>query len=370
MGTIAKALRKRQAELAKAASEQPPLDTPGPQTPAKADATVKDDAIAPATPALSKTVVPAHEAEAQAAQRAERVAPAAAAPKPAAGPAARFGRSGATPSGAAVSAAPAPPEGIAAPGAGQAEPSAAAAADTDGSGVDCSLVSILDPDGPEADLFRMLRTRILFPQSGRPPRTILVTSALAEEGKSFVAANLAVNIAKNVDEHVLLVDADLRKPSICGRFGFNGVRGLSEYLSAGVPLPDLLLRTRVQKLTLLASGAPPANPSELISSGRMSALVGELRERYKDRYILIDSPPPMVAPETAALAQWVDGILVVARYGSTPLGLVEDLIAQLDREKIIGAVINRIPSRDFQRYAYKKYYGKYRSYQRREKNGK
>jgi Mrp family chromosome partitioning ATPase len=102
----------------------------------------------------------------------------------------------------------------------------------------------------------------------------------------------------------------------------------------------------------------------------MSALVGELRERYKDRYILIDSPPPMVAPETAALAQWVDGILVVARYGSTPLGLVEDLIAQLDREKIIGAVINRIPSRDFQRYAYKKYYGKYRSYQRRENNGK
>ena len=234
-------------------------------------------------------------------------------------------------------------------------------------GIDASMVSILDPDGPEAEIFRLLRTRILFPQNGLPPRTILVTSALAEEGKSFVAANLAVNIAKNVDEHVLLVDADLRKPSIHARFGFNGVKGLSEYLSAGVDLSTLLLKTGVDKLTLLPSGTPPANPSELISSGRMSALVAELKARYEDRYIIIDSPPPLMAPETSALAKWVDGILVVARYGSTPLDLVEELISQLDRKKVIGAVINRINLRDFRRYAYKKYYNKYsRQYRGRE----
>ena len=216
-------------------------------------------------------------------------------------------------------------------------------------------MSLANPDGPEAELFRLLRTRILFPPSGRPPRTILVTSAVAEEGKSFVAANLAVNIAKNVDEHVLLVDCDLRRPSIHTKFGFNRVKGLSEYLTAGLELAHLLLKTGVQKLTLLTSGAPPPNPSELITSSRMAALIEELKARYDDRYIIIDSPPLMMAPETSAIAKWVDGILIVAKYG-TPMDLVEELVSHLDREKIIGVVINKIDQREFRRYSYKKYY--------------
>jgi capsular exopolysaccharide synthesis family protein len=227
------------------------------------------------------------------------------------------------------------------------------------------LVSLVNPEGPEAELFKLLRTRILFPQSGHPPRTILVTSALAEEGKSFVAANLAVNIARNVDEHVLLVDCDLRKPSIHAKFGYNGVQGLSEFLSAGLELPSLLVKTGVAKLTLLPSGASPSNPSELISSSRMAGLIEELKARYDDRYIILDSPPPMMAPETSAIAKWADGILVVVRHG-TPMSLVEELVAHLDREKIIGVVINRVHQREFRRYSYKKYYNKYKSYQKME----
>jgi capsular exopolysaccharide synthesis family protein len=151
------------------------------------------------------------------------------------------------------------------------------------------LVSLANPDSPEAELFKLLRTQVLFPPSGRPPRTILVTSAVAEEGKSFVAANLAVNIAKSVDEHVLLVDCDLRRPSIHSKFGFNGVKGLSEYLSAGIELPYLILKTGVEKLTLLTSGTPPPNPSELITSSKMAALIEELKARFNDRFIIIDS---------------------------------------------------------------------------------
>jgi protein-tyrosine kinase len=223
------------------------------------------------------------------------------------------------------------------------------------------LVSLANPDGLEAELFKLLRTRILFPPSGRPPRTILVTSAVAEEGKSFVAANLAVNIAKNVDEHVLLVDCDLRKPSIHTKFGFNRVKGLSDYLTSGLELSSLFLKTGVGKLTLLTSGAQPPNPSELVTSSKMAALIEELKARYDDRYIIIDSPPLMMAPETSAIGKWVDGILLVVKYG-TPMDLVEEVVSRLDREKIIGVVMNKINQREFRGYSYKKYYTNSRYY--------
>jgi capsular exopolysaccharide synthesis family protein len=195
-----------------------------------------------------------------------------------------------------------------------------------------------------------------------------VTSALAEEGKSFVAANLAINMARHVDQHVLLVDCDLRKPSIHARFGLNGFKGLSEYLSGGADLASLLLRSGVEKLTILPSGAPPQNPSELITSAKMAALIQELKARYHDRYIILDSPPPMMAPETNAIAKWVDGILLVVKYGATPMDLVEELMTHLDREKIIGAVLNKFNLREFRRYSQSKYYGY--SYKKYSKDGK
>jgi receptor protein-tyrosine kinase len=88
----------------------------------------------------------------------------------------------------------------------------------------------------------------------------------------------------------------------------------------------------------------------------MEALIQELRSRYPDRYIIFDSPPPMMAPETAAIAKWADATLLVVKYGTTPMELVEQLIGLLDREKIIGAVINKFSMREFRRYSYGKYY--------------
>jgi Mrp family chromosome partitioning ATPase len=97
----------------------------------------------------------------------------------------------------------------------------------------------------------------------------------------------------------------------------------------------------------------------------MAALIQELRARYHDRYIILDSPPPAMAPETSAISKWVDGILIVVKYGATPMNLVEELMAQLDREKIIGAVINKFSVREFRRYSYSKYYGySYKKYSR------
>jgi protein-tyrosine kinase len=225
-----------------------------------------------------------------------------------------------------------------------------------------NLVSINKPHSMEAELFRVLRARILFPVSGKPPKSILVTSAVPGDGKSFVASNLAVNLAQNIDETVLLVDCDLRKPVIHKNFGFNSVKGLSEHLTNNTKVDHLFLKTVVDKLTLLPAGKPPANPSEILSSAKMADLVKELKSRYDDRYLIIDTPPPLIAPETSAIAKLVDGIIVVIKCGSTPLDLFEEMISNLGKRKIIGAVFNQydMPSSSYYGYGkYRKYYKKY-----------
>ena len=227
--------------------------------------------------------------------------------------------------------------------------------------IDKNLISINNPNSMAADLFKVLRGKILFPAFGTPPRSILVTSAAPGDGKSFIASNLAVNMAQNIDETVLLVDCDLRRPCIHKNFGFKHVNGLNEYLSNNTRLPDLFLKTMVDKLTLLPAGRPPANPSEILSSVKMANLIDELKSRYDDRFLIIDSPPTSLAPETHAIAKQVDGIIVVIKFGSTPVDLVDELINTLGKEKIIGAVINQynMPCSRYYRYKkYSKYYQK------------
>ena len=227
-----------------------------------------------------------------------------------------------------------------------------------------NLVSLVDPQSYEAEQFKMLRNTILFPVAGVAPQSILVTSALPAEGKSFVSANLAVSIAMNVNKHVLLIDCDLRKPDLHRVFGFGDVPGLSDYLAERRSLDSLLLKTAVEKLTLLPGGPIPPNPSELASSERMSAMLEEVKYRYQDRLIVIDSPPPALAAETSFLARQVDGILLVVKYGKTPKEDVEDLMETVGSDKILGVVINYLDMPLSRRYGYGKYgkYGRYGAY--------
>lgn len=226
---------------------------------------------------------------------------------------------------------------------------------------DKNLVALLSPYSFEAEQFRILRTQILFPSSGTPPRTILVTSAIPDEGKSFVSSNLAICIAHNIDNHVLLMDCDIRRPSIHKIFGFpQDVRGLSEYLSGDEPLSSMLLKTMTKNLSVLPGGQPPPNPSELLSSEKMSHLLSSIKKRYNDRYIIIDSPPPQLTAETSVIARQVDGILLVVRHGRTSKKLVAELVETLGKEKILGVVFNcfdmHISSYNSRRYS--KYYQK------------
>ena len=227
----------------------------------------------------------------------------------------------------------------------------------DETAMDRSLVALTDKHSPEAEQFKILRASILFPLAGSPPRSILVTSCGPGDGKTFTAANLAISIALNINRHVLLIDADMRRPQLHKCFGFGPVPGLSHYLAEGRPLPSLLLKTKVDKLTLLAAGPPPDNPAELIGAERMSSLLAEVTNRYPDRMVVIDAPPPALAAETSVLARQVDGILVVVRYWSTRRDELADLVAKLGQKKIIGSIVNFTETPTSRYYGYK--YGGY-----------
>lgn len=227
--------------------------------------------------------------------------------------------------------------------------------------IDKNLISLLDPQCFESEQFKILRTNLFVPVEGKAPRSLIITSVAPGEGKSFVAANLAISVAKAIDRHVLLMDCDLRRPTVHSLFGLGRTEGLSDYLTNGTSLPTLLQKTKVPKLTVLPAGDLPHNPAELLSSERMADLVDEVTERYSDRFIIIDSPPPRLTAETFVLASQVDGIVLVVKYGSTPRDMVAELIAKMGKDRILGCVVNHFDVRTpgYRYRYYGKYYGKY-----------
>ncbi|MCP4673278.1 MAG: polysaccharide biosynthesis tyrosine autokinase [Desulfobacula sp.] len=220
------------------------------------------------------------------------------------------------------------------------------------------LVTGLNPQSIESEQFRLLKNNILFPEKGEVPKCIMITSASPGEGKSFVAANLAISLSQSIDEYVLLMDCDLRGPSIHSMFGYNNRQGLSEYLAKGKPLSSLLIKTFLDKLTILPAGKIPDNPSELLSSEQMRRLIHEVKLRYSDRYIIIDTPPPYLTSETSVISRQVDGIVIVIKQGKTRKKDIVDIIDIYGREKILGVVYNYAQKPIG--YGYGKYgYGKY-----------
>ncbi len=210
-----------------------------------------------------------------------------------------------------------------------------------GSGWDERLLNVTSSPGEVSESFRVLRSRILIPDDGKPvPRTIMVTSVQPQEGKSFVTANLGITLAKGVDQHSLLVDCDLRKPSLAALFGMANERGLADYLQRDCEISSLIQKTSVNKLSILASGSPPVNPSELLGSAQMNDLVKELSARYGDRIVIFDSPPLRFASETKVLSQTVDAVILVVRYGMSSRVAVKKMIEDIGPGKIIGIVFN------------------------------
>jgi protein-tyrosine kinase len=218
-----------------------------------------------------------------------------------------------------------------------------------------SLVMLSDPESSDAENFKILRGQILFPRDREVPHCILVTSAFPGEGKTFVSVNFATTLALSVDEYVLLIDADLRRARIHRMFGFSNARGLHDYLIGESELDELVVKTGIEKLSILPAGRTPRNPSELLSSNMMARFLEEAREKHRDRFIIIDAPPCHVTAEAKFLSNYVDGIIYVVMAQKTPRKEIAKAIENLGRDKVLGIVFNGY---DKARKGHYKYYGR------------
>lgn len=193
-----------------------------------------------------------------------------------------------------------------------------------------------------AEAFRSLRTNLQYMRVDDPPRAIVVTSSLPGDGKSSVAANLAITLAQS-GQTTILIDADLRRPRIAKMFGVQGDTGLSDALAVRAPASDLLQPVRsVPGLMLLTSGPIPPNPSELLGSERMHQLIDSLK---KDAFVIIDSPPLLPVTDAAVLTHSGDGALVVVDTGKTTYEALERALELLGKANAtaLGVVMNRVP---------------------------
>ena len=221
---------------------------------------------------------------------------------------------------------------------------------------DPKIFTIHAPDSFDAELFKVLRTQILFPKDGNKRRSIIITSSFPSEGKSFVSANIAASIARGINDHVLLIDADLRRPKLHTMFGYSRVQGLNEYLTDQKNLDELIIRTQFDKLSLLPAGGESKNATELLSSNKMKEFLKEVKDRYKDRLIIIDSAPVQATSEASVLSNYVDGTILVVRNQKTPREGVLETVETLGRKNILGVVLNGC-SKSMKKYG--KYYGNY-----------
>jgi capsular exopolysaccharide synthesis family protein len=200
------------------------------------------------------------------------------------------------------------------------------------------LVAGLSPKSLAAEQYRQLRTRLSHAEGAQNLRTVLITSPQKGEGKSVTAANLALTMAQELQRRVIIVEADLRKPSLQHLFGLPPGPGLAEYLSGAAELKDVMRFLPDHNLTVIHAGAAPTNPAELLGSTAMRRLLDQLRTRY-DR-VLLDTPPVLPLADVAVLAPLVDGTLMVVRAGVTPKPAIENALRAFDSSRLLGVVLN------------------------------
>jgi exopolysaccharide/PEP-CTERM locus tyrosine autokinase len=197
-------------------------------------------------------------------------------------------------------------------------------------------------DNPEAtDYYNVLRTQVLSRTRKNGHNTLMVTSVLDGEGKTVTAINLAVSIAREVKQTVLLVDADLRTPTIDTYLGCQAGAGLSDYLLGEVPVSDLLVNPGLGKMVVLPAGKPLFGSTEMLGSPKMEKLVEEMKRRYPDRYVIIDSPPLQSVSDALVCAPYVDGVILVVEAGRTSKDQIRKAVEVLEGHNIVGLVMNK-----------------------------
>ncbi len=200
------------------------------------------------------------------------------------------------------------------------------------------LVAGLAPKSLASEQYRALRTRLAQVEGSSALRTVLVTSPQKGEGKSVTSANLALTMAQELQRRVIIVEADLRKPSMRQLFGLPPGPGLADYLCGSCELNQAMKYLPDYNLTVIPAGEAPMNPAELLGSTAMRRLLDHLRTRF-DRVIL-DTPPVLPLADVAVLAPIVDGALLVVRAGVTPKPAIENALRSFDSSRLLGIVLN------------------------------
>jgi protein-tyrosine kinase len=197
------------------------------------------------------------------------------------------------------------------------------------------------PYARETEVYKVLRTQVLRYTKEKGGNTIMITSALPEEGKTLTAINLSFTFAKLFEQTVLLVDGDLRQQDIHKRLGFESDRGLADYLVDSRPVPEIITWPGIDKLTLISGGRLIHESTELLGSTRMRDLVHDMKTRYPDRYVFFDVPPILSSADALAFVPLVDYIIMVVRAGTTSTNDVKKALELIPQDKVIGFVLNR-----------------------------
>ena len=217
------------------------------------------------------------------------------------------------------------------------------------------LISIKNPKSPISEAYRGIRTSIEFSNVDEDLKTIVVTSTKQNEGKSTVLANLAVSFA-NLDKKVLILEGDLRNPSVHKMFGVSNIRGITDVLVSNKNFAECVHCTDVNNLHILTGGPIPPNPSEMLASKKMNEFVESLKEHYD--YIFIDAPPIGVVTDAGIISTYTDGCIFVV--GANDVDIEHAKIAKEKLESIganiLGTVLNKMELTGTDNYYYNYYY--------------
>lgn len=212
------------------------------------------------------------------------------------------------------------------------------------------LVCYTDRATPTAEAFRLLGVRLRELRQDKPLNKLLITSTVPREGKSTVASNLACTLGRKKEEKVLLLEGDIRRPTLSGIFNLAKVPGISQLLQGTHSLEQCIYRLEGPGIWIMPAGSMPTTPLELLQSRRLPSLMNRLTGLFD--WVIVDSPPVLPLADTSIWSQMVDGILLVTRRGVTEKKQLERGLEALDREKVIGALLNGSQASTYSSYYY------------------
>ncbi len=194
---------------------------------------------------------------------------------------------------------------------------------------------------PSSWAFDVLRTQVLQKMDENGWRTLAITSPSVDSGKTVVSINLAISIAQQTHRTALLVDFDLRRPSVASTLGLNRSISLNDVLEERVDLGDALVNPGVERFVVLPTNRAVSHASETLSSAKVGALIGDLRERYSDRIVIFDLPPVLAADDVMTLLPRVDCVLMVIGSGISTQSEVEEAMNRVSKANLLGVVLNK-----------------------------